>query len=104
MFIDNICMGPISFACVQASIYKTRNDDDRHTCAYLFIVVVHQLKRFLLTLSLLLCFGVIYDIFFQGLKKLLWILIRKCLYNRYVNLTPLETNICRISDVKEKIG
>ena len=56
MFIDNICMGPISFACVQAYIYKTRNDDDRHTCAYLFIVVVHQLKRFLLTLSLLLLY------------------------------------------------
>ncbi len=43
MFIDNICMGPISCACVQE--HKTRNDDDdRHTCACLFIVVVHQLN------------------------------------------------------------
>ncbi len=55
MFIDNICMGPISCACVQA--YKTRNDDDdRHTFACLFIVVVHQRNRSLLTLSILLNF------------------------------------------------
>jgi len=96
MFIDNICMGPISFACVQAYIYKTRNDDDRHTCAYLFIVVVHQLKRFLLTLSLLLLyFRVIYNILFQGLtKNLLRNLIRICLYNQYVNLILLKINIC----------
>ena len=49
MFIENICMGPISCACVQAQ--QTRNDDDdRHTCACLFIVSVHLLRRSLLTL------------------------------------------------------
>jgi hypothetical protein len=67
-------MGPISFACVQS--YKTRNDvDDRHTCACLFIVVVHQLNRSLLTLFLLLNFG-LFVTFISRISKLLFILIR----------------------------
>lgn len=56
MFIDNIYVGLISCACVQA--HKTKNDDDdRHTCPCLFIVAVHQLERSLLTLSILLNFS-----------------------------------------------
>ncbi len=73
MFIDNICMGPISCACVQA--HKTKNDDNMYTFACLFIVAVHQLKRFLLTLSILLNFRLLVT-FISKIIKLLFILIR----------------------------
>jgi hypothetical protein len=57
MFIDNIYIYIYIWDQLAVHVckhtYKTRTDDDRHTCACLFIVVVHQLKRFLLTLSLL---------------------------------------------------
>lgn len=94
-----ICVGPISCACVQA--HKTKkNDDDRHTCAYLFIVVVHQLQQSLLTLFYIIKLKVTSDIYYEDYKMIRYRFKKKCLYNRYVNLISLLRQMHNIGCIR----